>query len=80
MALKVAATSEANHALVAPVRLLIGVGTHEDDHLGFVEKETPLIATTLMPSQLLTVDEPHATVKDLGHALVQGQRAQGLRF
>ena len=38
------------------------------------------MATTLMPSQLLTVDEPHATVKDLGHAMVHGQRAQGLRF
>ena len=78
--------TEALHALVAPVRLLVVVGPHGDDHIGIVGKNLatqdtgPALAAALMPSQLLKADEPHAAVQALGHAVVCGQRAQGLRF
>ena len=48
--------------MVAPVRLLVRVGTHVDDHLGIVGENLatqdtgPALAAALRPSQLLTVD------------------------
>ena len=78
---QVAFPTEALHALVAPVRLLVGV-----DLIGLVgnnlstQDTGPALAAALMPSQLLKADEPHAAVQALGHAVVSGQRAQGLQF
>ena len=71
---------------LAPVRLLVGVGTHVDDHLGIVGKNpaTEDTGTALVDaprtSQLLKVDEPLVTFQALGHAVVRTQRAQGLQF
>ena len=84
--LQVAFQTEALRALVTLVGLLPGVSPHVDDHIGIVgnnlstQDTGPALAAALMPSQLLKVDEPHAAVQALGHAVVSGQRAQGLRF
>ena len=92
--LQVAFLLKALLALVAPVRLLTGVATHVDDHLGIVGKNLATLDAGLalaegpVPCQLLTVDEWHAAFQALGHAAVQAhgrtvvrrQRAQGLQF
>ncbi|CAL8236687.1 unnamed protein product [Boreogadus saida] len=78
--------TEALHAMVTLVGLLPRVSHHVDDHIGIVgnnlstQDTGPALAAALMPIQLLKVDQPHAAVQALGHAVVSGQRAQGLRF
>ena len=82
VALQGGALTEALCALVTLVGLLVIVGPHVDDHIGIVGNNlsTQALAAALMPSQLLKADEPHAAVQALGHAVVCGQRAQGLQF
>ena len=77
---------EALQALVTPVRLFAGVGTHVDSHLGIVGENPathdtrPAPAAAPRPSPLLTVDEPLAAVQALGGAVVRRQHTQGLQF
>ena len=78
--------TEPLRALVTLVGLLPGVSPHVGNHIGIVRNNLstqdtgPALAAALMPSQLLKADEPYAAVQALGHAVVSGQRAQGLRF
>ena len=75
--LQVSFLLEAHCALVTPIRLFASVGTHVDDHLGIVGKNLatqdtgPVLAATLRPSQLLTVDQPLATIQALGHTVIR---------